>query len=115
MFCPGGASFSTLHCRNPLPINEVLRGGWRVTPKSFLAYAPSATTRIGNFNMASHGLAQRISSTANSSLVRDAGRCFGSMAGRSFFRTYNRASSGMAIVPQAGWATSSPRTTKTWP
>ena len=62
-----------------------------------------------------HDTVHRTNSTPNSNLVRNAGRCFGSIAGRSFLRTYSRANSGSAITPHAGWAARSPRTTKTWP
>src|SRR5437764_651608 len=54
--------------------------------RAALAYAPSATPHRGFFHPPSHDFAQRSSSTANSSLVRNAGRCHGSMPARSLAR-----------------------------
>src|SRR5687767_10170090 len=64
-----------------------------------LAYAPSATTHTGLPRNPSHVTAHRIRSAASSSLVRNAGRCHGSIEPRFFRRTYRRARSGRAITP----------------
>ena len=65
-----------------------------VTPRAFiglrnaaLAYAPSATTHSGFAQCFKLETAQWSSSTASSSLVRNAGRCHGSMPARSLART----------------------------
>jgi hypothetical protein len=72
-----------------LQSRKVIPGLKRSATKSAFAQAPSATTKIGLPSRPSHGLAQRSNSPPSLSLVRKAGRCFGSMAGKSFFRTYS--------------------------
>src|SRR5262249_28662945 len=51
------------------------------------AYAPSATTHTGLPRNPSRARAHRTSPAASSGLVRNAGRCLGSMPARSFRRT----------------------------
>ena len=80
-----------------------------------LAFAPSVTTHSGLPSTPSQIFAHRINSTANSNLVRNAGRLAGAMPARFVSRTYILARSGRATTPHAAWRASSPRTTYTWP
>ena len=56
-------------------------------PVLAISNAAAGITQIGSFIRSSQGLTHRSSSMDNSNLVRNGGRCFGSMPGRSFLRT----------------------------